>query len=454
MRKVIISFVTLLLMITLVGCGSDEKQIDVNEGTSQGSSNYDYSKLPLLNFPMEEKVETDDNVIKNPFTLPLEEKEKPKQLTIDEFINSTNLILEDYQKGEIKLEEPDEERTILIPKIKEKKEDDMRKIIEAYNNLHKDDISCGLSFDVPSSEKENQSNVCESPLQNQESNEDEKLGHGDEVHEEPEQTIEISSDELRHEGDTIFREIPSDESFHVVQTNEFLYTVVNCNVRDYPGTMGTSKYMLYKYSPVRISGICDNGWYQIKSGGEVLYAPSEFFNYQDPVFINRDVTGGYKYSFLYNDGVSDDYVRIVEEGLDKLPKELIDEFETKGWKMFVSDRDITNMFWDGSSILGITLHDRHEIWISTRNQDPDTVVHEFGHFLDGTYYEGSSCEEFINIFKDEMNGLASIDNTCSANYNTPSEYFAEAYKLSIVDTTLLCANCPMTSKYMKDYLEN
>lgn len=197
----------------------------------------------------------------------------------------------------------------------------------------------------------------------------------------------------------------------------------------------------------------DDDWFVVSQGGEDVYVKSDYVSDEDPAFAGRTITSSSKYSFLFNDGVSDEKFKFIEETFNSVPENLIKDFEEKGWKAYVTDRDIDSLFFYGdSSSLGTALFDRKEIWLSNRISSNDTIVHEFGHYIDGANSDASFKEEFVVLHSEEVNSFSSYHKTASKNYDSPYEYFAEAYSEMILNPETFKKNCPKTYDYISSYI--
>lgn len=56
--------------------------------------------------------------------------------------------------------------------------------------------------------------------------------------------------------------------------------------------------------------------------------------------------------------------------------------------------------------------------------------------------------DFYEIWAEEYQNILSIDNTNISNVNTPLEYFAESFAMSILKPDLMRATCPKTYDYI------
>lgn len=108
---------------------------------------------------------------------------------------------------------------------------------------------------------------------------------------------------------------------------------------------------------------------------------------------------------------------------------------------------------DGSVYEGLTIFDKHKIYINTAIapgvNNHSILVHEVGHVLDYSKNFISNQDKFKEIFNSESSNLLEYS---FAGYITErtDEYFAESYAFYIIKPDLLKSICPMTFEFFEN----
>lgn len=229
------------------------------------------------------------------------------------------------------------------------------------------------------------------------------------------------------------------------------YTTCHTNVYLAPDAANSDFYEIPSCTKVTGTKFNDD-YYLIDCCGVKGYVQTPYISLVDPAFQGRNITPSSTYEFLFNDGVSNEKFKLIEDSFNNVPVNVLAKFVNSGWKIYVSDRNLDKLFRDGnSSILGILMSDRQEIWISHRVKSGDTVIHEFGHFIDGHDKIGSSNPEFVLIHSEEVGAFAKYHKTHRNNYSTAYEYFAESYSEFILHPDALYKACPKTYSYFINF---
>lgn len=153
--------------------------------------------------------------------------------------------------------------------------------------------------------------------------------------------------------------------------------------------------------------------------------------------------------------VAQEYIDRANEILNSLPDKMLQEFQNNGWKFYVTDITLAS-YYPGiyNSVMGRTVYDEKIIQIENRSKAiEESVLHEFGHYID--YLNGfySGTEECINIYN------AETDAFCSAFEVTfryaCDEFFAEGfYRYYNGDREILKENCPQLYSFVERILES
>ena len=155
-----------------------------------------------------------------------------------------------------------------------------------------------------------------------------------------------------------------------------------------------------------------------------------------------------------NSSTSESASAEAREYYNLLPQGVKDMFETKGWKIEISDLVAVNYYgsiYGGFSlegyIAGYTDSEAKEIVLA----DTDTgaaLNHEMGHFFDYNVGMVSASQEFAKIFKAEVSSFDKGNNTYS--YTDASEFFAEAFREYVECAGYLKKTCPQTYAFIDD----
>lgn len=140
----------------------------------------------------------------------------------------------------------------------------------------------------------------------------------------------------------------------------------------------------------------------------------------------------YAQSICQMDGIVDSvWLEEVEQELQDIPEGLLDEFQNQGWSMYVTDKDIDTVFFDGmyGSVMGVTLYEDRQIYIEDRETAVrESTQHEFGHFLD--YISGTSGFLSDETWFQELywaESAAFCDEYQVTFYWDSREFFAEGF---------------------------
>lgn len=148
----------------------------------------------------------------------------------------------------------------------------------------------------------------------------------------------------------------------------------------------------------------------------------------------------------------------------EVPQNIKDLLMDSGWKIIISESDITTRFNSPFDISGITVStiiDDKYIWGSGRiyfennfKQIKHSLLHEIGHAVDATYDCLSSSEEWLNIYEIEKSNFknsSGLDDLYLTS--SPNEYFAAVFNEFLKDGYTLQKNTPESYAYMSKILE-
>lgn len=148
--------------------------------------------------------------------------------------------------------------------------------------------------------------------------------------------------------------------------------------------------------------------------------------------------------------VSQDSVGRANELLNVMPERLLEGFVDRGWRFYVTDKNIAYDILGGefNSVKGVTDFDNHEIFIEQRETAVETaVVHEFGHYLDYINGNQSQTAEFSDIFSAESNAFVKTFNVDF--YYDIGEFFADGvYRYYDGERETLNNACPRLTAFI------
>ena len=113
----------------------------------------------------------------------------------------------------------------------------------------------------------------------------------------------------------------------------------------------------------------------------------------------------------------------ANELLNRLPVQVLKNFQNRGWRFLVTDKNIARTYYSGqySSVQGMTDYDEKFVMVEQRSKAvEEATLHEFGHYLDW-YYNitqrvdsagnlGVPVAEYADIYNAETGAFT---NTCT-----------------------------------------
>lgn len=136
---------------------------------------------------------------------------------------------------------------------------------------------------------------------------------------------------------------------------------------------------------------------------------------------------------------------------NKIPAKIRKEFVENGWKIILTDKDLSEEFFDGTEekLCGVALYEIKTIYIENRDSAiKHGLVHEVGHVYDYLYLFPSQNEEFERIYNTEKDKFVEYGVEESTSTDDISEYFAEAFAQSIMYPESCKKNQPKTYEYV------
>lgn len=254
---------------------------------------------------------------------------------------------------------------------------------------------------------------------------------------------EISEDEKEDKQPSVY------SWFSVDSIRGTMYATSSVNIRALP-TVDSDKLGLLAFGKeIEISGICDNGWYQVVYGGGEAYISGSYLSENKPESVSVPSYSG----FIVNDGgVADKWLFKLEANYLKIPENVRNNFQNNGWSVVCTTSKLGEKFFSSDmSVQAVADNATKTIWVEAREAAMTSILHEMGHYVDWQNGWVSMTNAFRDIWLCEVDTFKSIITTNDSNTSSPSEYFAEAYQVSLEYPDLLSQYCPQTYEYVVTY---
>ncbi|HEL2860339.1 TPA: hypothetical protein UL242_002441 [Clostridioides difficile] len=165
---------------------------------------------------------------------------------------------------------------------------------------------------------------------------------------------------------------------------------------------------------------------------EIEHIRSEAFNYS---------------SFIELDGVDYNTQFKVYKYLDVIPENIIEKFIENKMKIEITNKSLQERFLSNYILSGVYF-DKTIHLSSNKDWAEQSLLHEFGHFVDEISYMDKN--EFIKIYEREKDNLIlNKDKDKSYYLRNVSEYFAQSFEEYLINPERLLLNNPKTYEYIK-----
>ena len=151
--------------------------------------------------------------------------------------------------------------------------------------------------------------------------------------------------------------------------------------------------------------------------------------------------------------VDQSFVDVANDSIDCLPEDLLSEFVSSGWRIYVTGMDIDSVLFGGKwgSVMGCTDYDTMTIYIEDRDVAvKEAPVHEIGHWFDYMHGRISQTSEFSTIYEEETSAFYEAFDYYS--HYEQEELWAECFWKYFTDQETLSAYCPKTFSYINRYV--
>ena len=145
----------------------------------------------------------------------------------------------------------------------------------------------------------------------------------------------------------------------------------------------------------------------------------------------------------------------INQALNEIPENIIQRFEDEGWTIVVCYRLPSMEYKDTIfSAVGITSSADKLIQLeSFAGIAKETLIHEFGHYVDMTNNRFSNSKEWIELYKEEWENLYILTRSFH-DVDSPSEYFAEIFNWYLKAPQAIETLCPKSYLMMQRLIEN
>gem|GEM_PF-4043613 len=163
---------------------------------------------------------------------------------------------------------------------------------------------------------------------------------------------------------------------------------------------------------------------------------------------------------IYDTSLSNTYVKQAKSWLTSIPKQAMARFVSDGWTFIFTDEKLVigNSNADYYTALCNYRYKVISIRVDIRQANQQNAVHEFGHFVDYTYSNGtylSSNSDFQALFEKYKSTYKESGSGANAGYATSqaTEFFATTFKDYLLYGSKLKAQAPEVYAYMDNLLK-
>lgn len=138
--------------------------------------------------------------------------------------------------------------------------------------------------------------------------------------------------------------------------------------------------------------------------------------------------------------------------LKLVPSNVRSSFKKDGYKVLVTSKDIARTYFKTNKyghIIGLTTSYDKAIYISAKRNDIyNSLLHEFGHYVDYRNMKSSNSPEFIDIYNKEKNKFA-VESKDGHYKSNQQEFFAEVFQETILHPERCKKTAPRAYKFVK-----
>lgn len=248
-------------------------------------------------------------------------------------------------------------------------------------------------------------------------------------------------------------------AYNIKSETGILYANTNVNIRALPTVDSDIIGYLFFNQSVEKTGICDNGWTEVKYENGIGYINSKYIqDTKTEILVSKESKKVEQQPYsgiIQREGnISDSMLYSIESYYCMVPSNVRNLLESNGWQYICSDADFTGRYGPSHEVLAMTAYGDKLIYINNKDSARDAITHEVGHAFDSSMEFISNSSEFMAIFNEEHDNFCNVWNTHSNNTSTASEYFAETFSVIVMNPELVKGNCPKTYEYITRYINN
>lgn len=156
----------------------------------------------------------------------------------------------------------------------------------------------------------------------------------------------------------------------------------------------------------------------------------------------------------------------ANELLNRLPVQVLKNFQHRGWRFLITDKNIAHTYYSGqyNSVQGMTDYDEKFIMVEQRSKAvEEATLHEFGHYLDWYHHItqridsagnlGIPVAEYADIYNAETGAFTNAFDVYF--HYEPIEFFAEGvYRVYSEYYDDVAESCPRLTKSVEDMVND
>lgn len=165
----------------------------------------------------------------------------------------------------------------------------------------------------------------------------------------------------------------------------------------------------------------------------------------------------YKNKIRVDGNVSSDLINLLNDELNKVPKNIMDKYLNMGGKIILTSHDIATTYYNDYVIGSLMeLYDARQqiLYVSARsNAIKRGAVHGVGHIVDHiSGWKSYKTNTFVNIYNEEKNKFKPVSG---GKYHTTNEreFFAEIFYNLIKSPSTVKSTSPKASSFMIDIIK-
>ena len=155
---------------------------------------------------------------------------------------------------------------------------------------------------------------------------------------------------------------------------------------------------------------------------------------------------------------SDSLVEYASKYFLAIPYNIRNHYINNGWNVLLTNKDIKDTYYNGQvegRVSGLIKFDTKITYIYASRYDVrNSLIHEFGHYLDWCCSWVSRSEEFLDIYNLEKGNLVDLWSDDGHDISIEYEYFAESFSRYVLYGDKFIEECPMTYEFIKNCVDS